>query len=39
MAMTLTQMKEGMSDKVAQQVVDIFRCESETCSCYSLIIV
>lgn len=29
MAMTLTQMKEGMSDKIAQQVVDIFLRESE----------
>lgn len=29
MAMTLAQMKEGMSDKVAQQVVDIFLRESE----------
>ena len=29
MAMTLTQMREGMSDKVAQQVVDIFLRESE----------
>ena len=29
MAMTLAEMKEGMSDKVAQQVVDIFVRESE----------
>lgn len=29
MAMTLAQMKEGMSDKVARQVVDIFLRESE----------
>ena len=29
MAMTLSDMKAGMSDKVAQQVVDIFLRESE----------
>ena len=29
MAMTLNDMKEGMSDKVAQQVVDTFQRESE----------
>ena len=29
MAMTLNDMKVGMSDKVAQQVVDIFQRESE----------